>query len=455
MTKNLFFAFATAISVALAMSSCKQNEPEQPTDRHWSENGGLKAADNLLFGDTIGNGDDEFVFVGKQTLRKGTYILSGWVYIAEGAELTIEPGTVIRGEKESKAALIVERGGKLYARGTANAPIVFTSARPAGQRRPGDWGGLILCGRAKNNQTEQQIEGGPRSKHGGDNDGDSSGALSYVRVEFAGYPFQTDKEINGITFGSVGSGTQIDHLQVSYSNDDSFEWFGGAVNCQYLVAFRGWDDDFDTDNGFSGHVEYGLSIRDSRLADVSMSNGFESDNCADGASVTPYTSCLFENMLFLGPKYNDPAFSNTADYINGGDVYPNNGSSLGRFQAGMHIRRNSHLCCRNAVIVGWPVGVIIDNEKGDCRSAAESGLLKLNNIRVVDCDVLASDANKDLKDRLCTSYKDKTYDDAQPSWSHTWFLQQTGNTLASVQDVDLTHTWTDGWTSFDPQNEKY
>ena len=455
MTKNLFFAFATAISVALAMSSCKQNEPEQPTDRHWSENGGLKAADNLLFGDTIGNGDDEFVFVGKQTLRKGTYILSGWVYIAEGAELTIEPGTVIRGEKESKAALIVERGGKLYARGTANAPIVFTSAQPAGQRRPGDWGGLILCGRAKNNQTEQQIEGGPRSKHGGDNDGDSSGALSYVRVEFAGYPFQTDKEINGITFGSVGSGTQIDHLQVSYSNDDSFEWFGGAVNCQYLVAFRGWDDDFDTDNGFSGHVEYGLSIRDSRLADVSMSNGFESDNCADGASVTPYTSCLFENMLFLGPKYNDPAFSNTADYINGGDVYPNNGSSLGRFQAGMHIRRNSHLCCRNAVIVGWPVGVIIDNEKGDCRSAAESGLLKLNNIRVVDCNVLASDANKDLKDRLCTSYKDKTYDDAQPSWSHTWFLQQTGNTLASVQDVDLTHTWTDGWTCFDPQNEKY
>ena len=162
MTKNLFFAFATAISVALAMSSCKQNEPEQPTDRHWSENGGLKAADNLLFGDTIGNGDDEFVFEGKQTLRKGTYILSGWVYIAEGAELTIEPGTVIRGEKESKAALIVERGGKLYARGTANAPIVFTSAQPAGLRRPGDWGGLILCGRAKNNQTEQQIEGGPR-----------------------------------------------------------------------------------------------------------------------------------------------------------------------------------------------------------------------------------------------------------------------------------------------------
>ena len=121
----------------------------------------------------------------------------------------------------------------------------------------------------------------------------------------------------------------------------------------------------------------------------------------------------------------------------------------------MHIRRNSHLCCRNAVIAGWPVGVIIENEKGDCRSAAESGLLALNNIKVVDCDVLASDANKDLKDRLCTSYADKTYDDAVLSWSHTWLLAQSGNSLAASSEVDLTHAWTDGWTCFDPQNEKY
>lgn len=100
----------------------------------------------------------------------------------------------------------------------------------------------------------QQIEGGPRTKHGGNDDADNSGILRYVRVEFAGYPFQKDKEINGITFGSVGSGTTIDHLQVSYSNDDSYEWFGGNVNCKYLVAYNGWDDEFDTDNGFSGKV---------------------------------------------------------------------------------------------------------------------------------------------------------------------------------------------------------
>ena len=167
----------------------------------------------------------------------------------------------VPGDKQTKAALIAERGGKLIAKGTATEPIVFTSEEVAGSRKPGDWGGIILCGKAKNNQTEQQIEGGPRTKHGGADDADNSGALSYVRIEFAGYPFQKDKEINGLTLGSVGSGTEIDHVQVSYSNDDSFEWFGGTVNCKYLVAYKGWDDDFDTDNGFSGKVQYGLSLR--------------------------------------------------------------------------------------------------------------------------------------------------------------------------------------------------
>ena len=145
--------------------------------------------------------------------------------MAEGSELTIEAGTIIKGDKATQASLIVEPGGKLYAQGTKDAPIVFTSAQPKGQRKPGDWGGLIVCGNAINNQGEMQIEGGPRTKHGGNNDADNSGVISYVRVEFAGYPFQKDKEINGVTLGSIGSGTKIDHVQVSYSNDDSFEWF--------------------------------------------------------------------------------------------------------------------------------------------------------------------------------------------------------------------------------------
>ena len=480
--------------LAVLMTACEpKNEVTDPTHNP-HEDGGLVADDNLLYdGNVIGNGDDEFVFTGKQTLRRGTYLLKGWVYVADGAELTIEPGTVIKGDKDTKAALIVERGGKLFAQGTASAPIVFTSEMPCGQRRPGDWGGLILCGRAQNNQTEQQIEGGPRSKHGGNDNEDNSGILSYVRVEFAGYPFQTDKEINGITFGSVGSKTQIDHLQVSYSNDDSYEWFGGTVNCKYLIAYHGWDDDFDTDNGFSGNVQFGLAIRNSRLADVSQSNGFESDNCADGAAVSPYTSAVFSNITFVGPKL-DKDFQNNADYITGGDMFPNNGSSLGRFQAAMQIRRNSHLNCYNSLVIGWPIGVMIDNEKGDCRQAAKDGLINVQNVWLADYDIIGSDMNKQYKDSLALDYKAKTFDPAAAhSFSTTWFLAQKGNQTKDLSALlmsstayvptasspvltaaDFTATalkgmepvsylgacdqdaaWLSGWTNFDPQNTDY
>lgn len=279
---------------ALSADPAKWLDSETATIRV-SLGGGQPGTDNLddiLFENRtqIGNGDQEFEIRGDYTLPKGTYLLKGWVYICDGATLTIEPGTVIKGDKGTKAALIAERGGRLVAQGTAAEPIVFTSAQPAGERRPGDWGGIILCGRARNNQTEMTIEGGPRSKHGGDDDADDSGVLSYVRCEFAGYPFQTDMEINGITFGSVGSGTKLDHIQVSYSNDDSYEWFGGTANAEYLVAYHGWDDDFDTDNGFSGKVQFCLAVRNPKLADQSVSNGFESDNCSTGADMQPFTS---------------------------------------------------------------------------------------------------------------------------------------------------------------------
>ena len=480
--------------LAAVMTACEPNKEVNNPVHEEHEDGGLVASNDLLYADnTIGNGDDEFVFTGKQTLAKGTYLLKGWVYVADGAELTIEPGTVIKGDKDTKAALIVERGGKLFAKGTKDAPIVFTSEMPKGQRRPGDWGGLILCGRAHNNQTEQQIEGGPRSKHGGSDDNDNSGILSYVRVEFAGYPFQTDKEINGITLGSIGSKTQIDHIQVSYSNDDSYEWFGGNVNCKYLVAYHGWDDDFDTDNGFSGNVQFGLSIRNSRLADVSQSNGFESDNCADGAAVSPYTSAVFSNITFVGPKL-DKDFQNNADYITGGDMFPNNGSSLGRFQSGMQIRRNSHLNCYNSLVIGWPIGVMIDNEKGNCWQAAKDGLINVQNVWLADCDIVGSDMNKQYKDSLALDYKAKTFDPAAAhSFSTTWFLAQKGNqtkdlsallmsstasipqssspvltaadfTSAALKDMekvsflgacDADAAWLSGWTNFDPQNTDY
>ena len=426
--KSLPLMAAAALCFPLSLTSCSDdNEVTTPPERHWTTDGGLRATDNLLFdNNTIGNGDKELVFNGKQTLKKGTYTLKGWVYVAAGAELTIEPGTVIRGDKQTKSALIVERGGKLIAEGTASQPIVFTSGEAKGQRKPGDWGGLILCGKAPNNAGDQQIEGGPRSHHGGTDAADNSGVLSYVRIEFAGYPFETDKEINGLTLGSVGSGTRIDHVQVSYSNDDSFEWFGGTGDCRHLVAFNVWDDDFDTDNGFSGRVQFGLSVRHPQIADKSQSNSFESDNDANGSTAAPFTSAVFSNITMIGPKAVDEKFQNSTDYINGGDYFPNNGSGMGKFQSAMQIRRGSRLNCYNSVAIGWPIGLIIDGEKGDTPEQAAAGTMKMQGLWFAGMDITGSDKNK--------SYEDKQADGTTPSRS-TLFFNSWGNHSVSAQDL--------------------
>lgn len=479
---------AATAALALAAAGCNDDN---------GDNGGSNPTGTLsdiLFenGTQIGNGDQEFTIpVGTYTLPKGTYELYGWVYVPAGAELTIEPGTVIKGVSGTKASLIIERGGMLHAVGTKSAPIVFTSDRPAGSRRPGDWGGLILLGRAVNNMGEMTIEGGPRANHGGQDNADNSGELCYVRVEFAGYPYREDEEINGITFGSVGSGTKVSHVQVSYSNDDSYEWFGGAVNCDHLVAYHGWDDDFDTDNGFSGKVQFCLGVRNPRLADTSVSNGFESDNNADGSAATPRTSCVFSNVTFVGPIGQAADFTNTSDYINGGNMKPDNGSKLGQFQAAMQIRRNSNLSCFNSVAMGFPVGLIVENDKGsDTQGDATDGKFKISNVVFAGMTQLASDANKKFGEDLGTfsaayfqtaALNNRIYDNlsdlklTQPNSLEAGFdcrpaagsplLTGASFTDALVADgfekvsyigaFSSSDDWLDGWTEFDPQNAVY
>ena len=227
-TKRTGRRFMTAVACVLCLmaASCSSNEDApkpQENNPEVTYKGNVAYSAGLVFnGNELGNGTQNFHLTGDVTLAKGTYLLKGWVYVDEGATLRIPAGTVIKGEKETMAALIIEPGGYCEMKGTVQEPIVMTSAQAPGQRRPGDWGGLIICGKGLNNQGTQQIEGGPTTIHGGDNNADNSGIYQYIRVEFAGYPFDTDKEINGITFGSVGSGTTVDHLQVSYSNAVSY-----------------------------------------------------------------------------------------------------------------------------------------------------------------------------------------------------------------------------------------
>lgn len=314
-----------------------------------------RADNNIVYGDNvIGNGEQTFEIRDRQTLKRGTYLLRGWCYVTNGSTLIIEPGTVIKGDKETRAALIVEPGGRILARGTADAPIVFTSEMPAGQRKPGDWGGIVLCGNARNNAGIQPIEGGLRTLHGGTDDADNSGILSYVRIEFAGYPFKKNQEINGLTFGSVGSGTQIDHIQVSYSNDDAFEWFGGTVNADYLVAYHCWDDDFDIDNGYRGTCRNLLGIRHPRIADVTGSHAFECTNNGTDTPVSPVTAARFEAITIYGPADAATDFANTTAYINGGGLNPDNESLLGAFGAALRMDAHTRVSFRDITVSGYP-----------------------------------------------------------------------------------------------------
>jgi len=293
------------------------------------------------------------------------YLLRGFVNVNPPATITIEPGTIIYGEKDSKGTLIINRGAKIIANGTRQRPIVFTSQQPAGQRAPGDWGGIIIAGNATINVPggTATIEGGTGTIYGGGSnpdDNDNSGILRYVRIEFPGIAFLPDNEINGLTLGGVGRGTTIEYVQVSYSGDDSFEWFGGTVNAKYLISYKCVDDDFDTDFGFRGNLQFGLAVRDPNIADISGSNGFESDNDGTGTYNSPRTLPVISNFTIIGPM-RDTSFT---------QYNPN-------FRRGAHIRRASQHSIYNSIVMGFPVGLLLDGSA--VRYSATGDTLQIRN----------------------------------------------------------------------------
>lgn len=304
-----------------------------------------------------------------QTWAAGTTVLlQGPVYV-RGCTLTIAPGVVVLGSKAiAGSALIICRGAQIQAPGTVANPIVFTSDQAPGARAIGDWGGVILLGSAALNFTNgiNNVEGLPvslDSEYGGGaspNNNDNSGTLQYVRIEYGGYVYQPNKEINGLTLGAIGKGTTIDHIQCSFTNDDGFEWFGGTVNAKYLVSYRNLDDDFDTDNGYSGNVQFGLIVRDPNIADnpaVSTSEGFESDNDANGTTATPQTGAIFSNVTMVGPYRG--ATTNTI---------------ASGYRRGARLRRSTQLKIYNSVFTDVQRGVHIDGT--NCETYAGNGSLK-------------------------------------------------------------------------------
>jgi hypothetical protein len=265
------------------------------------------------------------------------WTLKGYVYVTDGAKLIIQPGTTIISDISEKGALCIERGAQIIAEGTATKPIVFTSGRPAGERTPGDWGGIVILGRAKTNRTsEPTIEGGIGRPFGGTNDLDNSGVLKYVRIEYAGIASMPNSEINALTLGGVGSGTIIDNVQTIYANDDAFEFFGGTVNARNLYAFATADDDFDFDFGYTGTITNGVAKRDPQFVDNGdAGNGIECDNDGTGSTATPYTHPKLFNMILVGP---------------------NTSTALANHNLGLRFRRATQFTMKNSIIWGWMKG---------------------------------------------------------------------------------------------------
>jgi serine/threonine protein kinase len=249
-----------------------------------------------------------------------SYVLMFTTRVTGGATLTIEPGTTILGDRQTKGTLVVEPGARLIAEGTRERPIVFTSARPEAERRPGDWGGVLLLGRAPINLRDAegkpmlgQVEGlAEVSRYGGNDPEDDSGVLRYVRIEYPGVEVAPANESNGLTLAGVGRATVIDHVAVHASSDDCFEFFGGTVDAKYLVCDAPGDDGLDFDLGYRGRLQF-VVVRDLALADAhsdTPSNAFELDNDPNGTTAEPRTRPTIWNATLCGvPGGTSPSYA--------------------------------------------------------------------------------------------------------------------------------------------------
>jgi hypothetical protein len=294
------------------------------------------------------------------------WTLKGYVYITDGAKLIIQPGTTIVSDIAEKGALCIERGAQIIAEGTVTKPIIFTSGKNSGERSPGDWGGIVILGRAKTNRSsEPTIEGGIGRPYGGINDADNSGILKYVRIEYAGIAALPNSEINALTLGGVGSGTIIENVQTIYANDDAFEFFGGTVSPKNLYAFATADDDYDFDFGYTGTVTNSVSKRDPQFVDNGdAGNGVECDNDGTGSSAQPYTHPKLIGMILVGPF---------------------EANALSNHNLGLRWRRATRFTITNSKILGYMKGGF-SVESNETAQAYKDGISKFENNEIQSYD---------------------------------------------------------------------
>ncbi len=490
MKKSLLFIFVLTLMAAGAMSQSIDNSFFQKVSyvgafdgiNDWTAGWTQWDPVNANYPEptvTKGNGQfsrSEGLHITANETWSGVITLNGWVYVDAGATLTIDAGTIIRGTNRS--VLSVEKGGKIMAIGTSANPIVFTSSQGAGFRANSDWAGLVINGNGINNLAggSGTAEGGIGSPYGGADNTDNSGVLAYVRIEFAGYEVATGSEVNGLTLNSVGSGTTIDHVQVSYSGDDGYEFFGGAVNAKHLISYKTEDDDFDTDNGYSGMIQFVVILRDPTIVDTDTANGFESDNDKDGSDASPKTTAIFSNMSGFG------AAKDLATY----NALPQNHKD----GATMRIRRNSRISVYNSLYLGWGRGLRF--ESTGTQNAAINNDFTVKNTFMGDVfgDKFKTDGTTftaaqleiwfletTKKNKVLTAGSDAKitnpfsatepnfqpmagspvfnasywYKESEPASINNSFFEK----VSYVGAFDGINDWTAGWTQWDPVNANY
>ncbi|PKB18126.1 hypothetical protein [Flavobacterium sp. 5] len=343
--------------------------------------------------------------------KNSTYKLIGTVYVTNKAVLTIEPGTVIRGDKESCGTLVITKGCKIIAEGTVTEPIVFTTNSSNLMRKPGDWGGIIILGEAPINKV-----GGVSfldfnldptvSYYGGQDSNSNSGILKYVRIEYSGHKINALKELNGLSLGGVGNGTKFDFIQISFSNDDSFESYGGDVNFNHLISYRATDDDFDFTQGVQCTISNSIAIRNPYSSDISGSRCFEIDSFdkIENADVTKKLTKITANNMTL---------INTED------------NNQGLVREAVYIKEKSYFNINNSIIDGFTCCVLLENKIG----AFPSNLAKINiqGIQVNRCGGVVLSESPNYNAELSNWYNSDTFS--------LELTKQTNNELFIQSDV--------------------
>ncbi|RZK55919.1 MAG: cell shape-determining protein MreB [Pedobacter sp.] len=453
--KNFKVLLATLSIAAISLASCSNNDDEPVIVE--------PAAPETIPASVTAN---------KTLTADRVWILKGETHVVSPAVLTIEAGTVIKSDVSSKGALVVDKGAKIEAVGTVDKPIVFTSGRPVGERNPGDWSGITIIGNAPTNRTSiSNVEGGVSGTFGlGTASTESSGTLKYVRIEYAGTAFSSNSEVNALSLYAVGSGTTLDHIQVSYAQDDAFEFFGGTVNGKYLIAYGTKDDDFDFDFGYSGKLQFCVSYKLANYSDkADQSNGIECDNegtvPATGPS-GPITKPILSNFTFVGTNGNDEA------------------TSTNNFA--VRFRRGTRFALHNSVLIGYKLaGFSIESSYTAADYVAGTSTFKNNLVHAVANPYNSGDAGAQgvitaaamktkaelegsvtltaatdagLKAPFTATQPDLVPNTGSQALAGTWVSPDGSSFFTAVTyrgAFSGTDNWSAGWTNFNPGQKVY